>query len=57
MSDARPYARTTQRLARFNPDPIKAIRWGDATSDEMMLGYFEYFEGNVAASQSAHNQE
>ncbi len=36
---------------RFNPDATKAIRWGDATSDEMMLGYFEYFEGKAVDSK------
>jgi hypothetical protein len=29
---------------KFNPDANKAIRWGDSTKDEMMLGYVEYFE-------------
>jgi hypothetical protein len=24
-----------------NPDPTKAVRWGDQTWDEMMLGYFD----------------
>jgi hypothetical protein len=25
-----------------NPDPGKTVRWGQQTTDEMMLGYFEY---------------
>lgn len=26
-----------------NPDPTKTVRWGPQTTDEMMLGYVEYF--------------
>lgn len=26
---------------RYNPDPNKAIRWGDQTYDEMMVGFFD----------------
>lgn len=26
-----------------NPDPTKAVRWGEQTNDEMMIGYFEHF--------------
>ncbi|WP_199195139.1 MULTISPECIES: redoxin domain-containing protein [Pirellulaceae] len=25
----------------FNPDPTKTVHWGDQTSDEMMIGYFD----------------
>ncbi|RCS54965.1 hypothetical protein DTL42_06335 [Bremerella cremea] len=25
----------------FNPDPTTTVRWGDQTSDEMMIGYFD----------------
>jgi len=34
-----------------NPDPTKTVRWGPQTSDEMMIGYFEYYTplaGDVA---------
>ena len=24
-----------------NPDPTVAVRWGDQTSDEMMVGFFD----------------
>jgi hypothetical protein len=24
-----------------NPDPNRAVRWGDQTSDEMMVGFFD----------------
>ena len=27
---------------RHNPDPSKAVRWGDPTYDEMMIGWIEY---------------
>jgi copper type II ascorbate-dependent monooxygenase-like protein len=27
---------------RHNPDPTKAVRWGDPTYDEMMIGWIEY---------------
>lgn len=37
---------------RFNPDPTKIIRWGDATTDEMMLAYYEYFV-NAPAQEGA----
>jgi peroxiredoxin len=26
-----------------NPDPTKTVRWGPQTSDEMMIGYVEYY--------------
>lgn len=29
-----------------NPDPAKNVRWGPQTSDEMMIGYIEYFTPN-----------
>jgi len=25
-----------------NPDPTKWVSWGDQTTDEMMIGYFDY---------------
>ncbi|MCX6853704.1 MAG: redoxin family protein [Verrucomicrobia bacterium] len=30
-----------------NPDPTKTVRWGPQTSDEMMIGYIEYFTPNT----------
>ncbi|PYP87413.1 MAG: thiol-disulfide isomerase [Blastocatellia bacterium AA13] len=27
---------------KYNPDPTKAVRFGDPTYDEMMVGYFDY---------------
>ena len=36
---------------RFNPDPTKAIRWGEPSTEEMMDGWFEYIlpTKNIAA--------
>ena len=31
---------------KFNPDPTKAVRWGDPTYDEMMIGWIEYTPDN-----------
>jgi peroxiredoxin len=28
----------------FNPDPKAEVTWGDLTSDEMMIGYIDYYE-------------
>ncbi|HSB12737.1 MAG TPA: thiol-disulfide isomerase [Blastocatellia bacterium] len=28
---------------KYNPDPSKAIRWGDPTYEEMMIGWMEYY--------------
>jgi hypothetical protein len=27
---------------RYNPDPARAVRWGDPTCDEMMIAWIEY---------------
>lgn len=27
---------------KYNPDPNKAVRWGDPTDDEMMIGWLDY---------------
>jgi mono/diheme cytochrome c family protein len=27
---------------KWNPDPTRAVRWGDPTYDEMMIGYMDY---------------
>ncbi len=29
----------------YNPDPEKAVRWGDQTWEEMMIGFFHYSTG------------
>lgn len=35
-----------------NPDPMKTVRWGPQTFDEMHLGYVEYFVPGVPAGQA-----
>jgi len=30
-----------------NPDPTRTVHWGPQTSDEMMIGYIEYFTPNA----------
>ena len=41
-----------------NPDPTKLVRWGQQTTDEMMLGYAEYYfadeDGITARLSSTH---
>jgi hypothetical protein len=31
---------------KYNPDPKRAVRWGDPTYDEMMIGWMEYVVPN-----------
>ncbi|MBS1810119.1 MAG: cytochrome c [Acidobacteria bacterium] len=45
---------------KFNPDPTKAVRWGDQTWEEMMIGWYTYYKATPnnapkapAASESA----
>jgi mono/diheme cytochrome c family protein len=32
-----------------NPDPAATVSWGEQTSDEMMIGFFEYYEEAATA--------
>ncbi len=32
---------------KYNPDPTKAVRWGDPTYDEMMVGWMDYVMPNA----------
>lgn len=34
-----------------NPDPTKTVRWGDQTSDEMLLGIIEYYDNSASESE------
>ena len=34
---------------KYNPDPTTAVRWGDPTSDEMMIGWLDYLVPNPRA--------
>lgn len=40
---------------KHNPDPTKAVRWGDPSYDEMMIGWIEYLipNGNRTVSPSS----
>jgi hypothetical protein len=35
---------------KFNPDPAKAVRWGDPTYDEMLIGYIDYIPERKAVA-------
>jgi hypothetical protein len=37
-----------------NPDPNKNVHWGEQTTDEMMLGYVEYFTPNPDGRMAAN---
>jgi mono/diheme cytochrome c family protein len=34
-----------------NPDPGATVSWGEQTSDEMMIGFFEYYEDGPSGSR------
>jgi thiol-disulfide isomerase/thioredoxin len=36
-----------------NPDPTQRVTWGEQTTEEMMLGYFEYYLPSVAPGTDA----
>lgn len=36
-----------------NPDPAKLVKWGPQTTDEMMLGYIEYFDAEGGGKATA----
>ncbi len=38
---------------KANPDPTKRVRWGPQTTDEMLIGYLEYFVPLPASSVAA----
>ena len=38
---------------RFNPDPTAAVKWGEQTWEEMLIGYFGTIEKNDAAVRSS----
>jgi hypothetical protein len=38
---------------KYNPDPTKAVRWGDPTYDEMMIGWLDYVVPNSDVSEKA----
>jgi hypothetical protein len=38
---------------KYNPDPTKAVRWGDQTWEEMMIGWFTYTKAGAPAKPMA----
>ncbi len=38
----------------FNPDPTKAIRWGDKSEEEMMTSWIEYVDGSSLRQTAAY---
>ena len=34
-----------------NPDPTKAVTWGDQTFEEMMIGYIDYVDDEPIAKE------
>lgn len=38
---------------KFNPDPSKAVRWGDQTWEEMMIGWYTYVRATPANEAKA----
>jgi len=36
---------------KYNPDATKAIRWGDPTYEEMMIGWMEYYVDSPAKGE------
>ena len=40
---------------KYNPDPTKAVRWGDPTYDEMMIGFISYTKDGQNLKEAAIN--
>ncbi|HMV48412.1 MAG TPA: thiol-disulfide isomerase [Blastocatellia bacterium] len=38
---------------KFNPDPTKAVRWGDQTWEEMMIGWYTFTRANAVPKTTA----
>ena len=38
-----------------NPDPTKAVRWGDPTYDEMLIGWVDYYRETGKGASTASN--
>jgi len=41
---------------KFNPDPTKAVKWGDQTFEEMMIGFFGTVQDPPAATGAGQKQ-
>src|SRR5258708_39311747 len=42
---------------RYNPDPTAAVKWGEQTWEEMLIGYFGTIEKNDAPVRSSAGRE
>ena len=38
---------------KYNPDPTKAVRWGDQTWEEMMIGWMSFVDDNASPAKPA----
>ena len=38
---------------KFNPDPTKAVKWGDQTWEEMMIGWISFYNGTAPAKPAS----
>ena len=38
---------------KYNPDPTKAVRWGDQTWEEMMIGWMSFVYDNASPAKPA----
>jgi hypothetical protein len=41
---------------RFNPDPTKALRWGEPTYDEMLACFLDYTRSDTPAATAGAGQ-
>src|SRR4030095_6918180 len=39
---------------RFNPDPTKAVRWGEPTYDEMMMSFVDYVDEKPSVAEGEY---
>jgi hypothetical protein len=42
---------------RYNPNPAKAVRYGEPTYDEMMIGWMDYMADKEIAKPSVVSKE
>lgn len=38
---------------KFNPDPTKAVKWGEQTWEEMMIGWISFYHDGATAKPAA----
>jgi hypothetical protein len=42
---------------KYNPDPSKAVRWGDQTWEEMMIGWYTYTRADTPAKPARQHHQ